>query len=153
MKPALTLLAALVTLAVHATALADSGRSLTDVRKEINSGTWSGTTLIEAKPKPKAEPQPSPAPGPASASAGAPPTQPATTAPAVGDSAPQSTTSPPAATGTTSTAKGLGVLFGWGEPPTGQPMSAATRLDSPSIGIPLPTAAAASAAAASTPGR
>ena len=36
MKPTLTVLAALVTLAVHATALADSGRSLTDVRKEIN---------------------------------------------------------------------------------------------------------------------
>jgi len=151
MKPALTLLAALVTLAVHATVLADSGRSLTDVRKEINSGTWSGTTLIEAKPK--AAPQPSPASAPASAGAGAPPSQPATAAPVAGNSAPQTMPPPPAATGTTSTAKGLGALFGWGEPPTGQPMSAATRLDSPSIGIPLPTAAAASAAAASTPGR
>jgi 2-oxoglutarate dehydrogenase E2 component (dihydrolipoamide succinyltransferase) len=63
MKPLLTLLAAASLLASAGMAPAEPARSLNDARSQINSGTWPGITLIEAKPK--AEP-------PASAASAAP---------------------------------------------------------------------------------
>jgi len=55
MKPAIALLTAGIALTAHGVLLADTtGRSLTDVRKQINSGTWPGITLIEAGPKAQA---------------------------------------------------------------------------------------------------
>jgi hypothetical protein len=77
-----------------------------------------------------------------SASPAAPVATPAATAvaPAASDRA-------PADAGTAPAGKGLGAVFGWGQPPTGRPMNEVKRLDSPSIGIPLPIAGPASAAA------
>jgi hypothetical protein len=42
----------------------------------------------------------------------------------------------------------VGALLRLDEPLSHQPMNSATRLDSPTLGIPLPTAAAAAASAA-----
>lgn len=57
MKPLPTLLAAAAMLACVGLAPAEPARSLNDARSQINSGTWPGITLIEAKPKAaKAEP-------------------------------------------------------------------------------------------------
>ena len=73
MKPLLTLLAAASLLASAGMAPAEPARSLNDARSQINSGTWPGITLIEAKPKAaKAEPpagaaSAAPAPAPVAA--------------------------------------------------------------------------------------
>jgi len=57
MKRLPTLLAAATLLASAGLAPAEPARSLNDARSQINSGTWPGITLIEAKPKAaKAEP-------------------------------------------------------------------------------------------------
>ena len=223
MKPAIALLTAGIALAAHGLLLADtSGRSLTDVRKQINSGTWPGITLIEAAPKAKppaasasapAAPaasaaDASPAPAAAAAHASTPATSAANTSapatpaanpsapatPAAGALAPPAVAASPAAAPvapvaspsppTPSKAAGISApaapiakvpaaepaavppapatsapsfgdrLRGWlGEPLSGQSMQEAKRLDSPSIGIPLPTAAAGAASAPVTPAR
>jgi hypothetical protein len=51
MKPAFPLFAASAMLAAHGLAMADSGRSLSQVRSEMNSGTWAGITLYKSPPK------------------------------------------------------------------------------------------------------
>lgn len=66
MKSIPALLAAATLLASAGMAPAEPARSLNDARSQINSGTWPGITLIEAKPKAaQAEP-------PASAASAAP---------------------------------------------------------------------------------
>lgn len=106
MKMLVTTLAACALLTAHA----EPGRSLNQVRSEINNGTWAGTTIYKSKPKaetPEAA---------ASAASGA------------------------------AASKRSGGLFGLGEPPSGKPMKDATRLDSPTQGIALPTASTADTA-------
>lgn len=105
MKPALTLLAATAALALQACAPTKPGGSLTDVRREMNTGTWSGTTLIEAKPQAAPQPAPTPAPAAAPASAAAvtrPAPLPVPVAPTPAPAAKQTptTTTKPAATST-----------------------------------------------------
>jgi len=199
MKPAIALLTAGIALAAHGVLLADTtGRSLTDVRKQINSGTWPGITLIEAGPKaqapaagasapvaPAASPPPAPvspaanvstpvtpaattsaptttnapataAPAAAALAPAAPPASPSTPiAPVAGplpSTAAPAPVSPAPATGAPSSTPSFGDrLRGLLGEPTGQSMQEAKRLDSPSIGIVLPTAGAASAPA--TPAR
>jgi hypothetical protein len=126
MKPAiLTLLAASAALAGHGLVLADSGRSLNQVRSELNNGTWAGTRIFESQPK--AEP-------------------PAGSASAAGAARAQAAASDRGASAATAVAPAArarsGGLFGWGEPPTGQPLSSAKHLDSATVGIEFPTAAA-----------
>lgn len=130
MKPVCTLFAA-VSLLAQGAAVADSGRSLNEVRSQMNSGTWPGITLIEARPK---------APAQAASAASAP----------VLRSAGQTAAAPPPQPAAQSAPRWrLGTLF---EAPSGRPMNQATRLDSPSLGIPVPTASSRAASAA-TPSR
>jgi hypothetical protein len=117
------LVAAGAALAVHGSAQADSGRSLGQVRSEMNSGTWSGITIYQSPPKAT--------PAAAGASAGA----------------AASASAPTGGTATSTAARsGGGGLFGWGEPPSGQPLNTTKRLDSPSLGIELPVASPAASA-------
>lgn len=188
MKPLPPLLAAAALLASAGPAPAEPARSLNDARSQINSGTWSGITLIEAKPNAaKAEPPagaasaapapvaavpapaaaatagtdaraagtatPSPA-GPARAPAAPVAAAPAPAAPAPAVPAPAVPIAPPAAataaapaTAATSSsfADRMRALLG---PPSGVPMNQATRMDSPDLGIVLPTGTAAAASGA-----
>jgi hypothetical protein len=158
MKPFPSLLAAATLLASAGLAPAEPARSLNDARSQINSGTWPGITLIEARPK--AAPAEPPAgavpvvtaPAPAAPVAAAP--GPAAPAPAA--AAPAAPTTPaapatataasPAATATSpSVAERLRAVLG---PPSGVPMNQAARLDSPDRGIVLPTGPAATASGA-----
>ncbi|MDZ7589953.1 MAG: hypothetical protein U5L05_04510 [Rubrivivax sp.] len=172
MKPLPSLLAAATLLASAGLAPAEPARSLNDARSQINSGTWPGITLIETKPKAApAEPPagaasagaaalttvPAPAaaatagtgakaadtatPSPASRAAAPVAAPPAPAAPAAATSA----TAPAAAANSTSFAERLRALVG---PPSGVPMNQATRLDSPDLGIVLPTGTASAASGA-----
>jgi hypothetical protein len=134
MKPAITLalLATGLALAAHGFALADPGPSLNQVRSEINSGTWPGITIFKAQPK--AEPPPATASAPGGSGAKA-----QSIEPGKGAAAP--------ARDTPSVAARLGAQIGWGGPLSRQPLNAAKRLDSPSLGIALPTASPGATAA------
>jgi hypothetical protein len=124
MKPAiLTLLAAGAALAAHSLVLADSGRSLNQVRTEMNNGTWAGISIWDSRPK---------AAPPAAAASGS------AAAAAQGASAP------------VGAGPRVGGLLGWGAPPSGQPLSSAKHLDSPTLGIELPTASTGENAASDT---
>lgn len=138
MKPLPTLLAAAALLASAGVAVAEPARSLHDARTQINSGTWPGITLIEAKPKAaKARP-------PAGAASAAP--EPATTA---APEAARATIAPTPATSPPTVAERLRALLG---PASGVPMNQAARLDSPDLGIVLPTGAATPGVASAPPG-
>ncbi len=152
MKPAAVFLFALSALALHAGAAAQAGRSLGDVRNEMNKGTWEGITLIGKRPRTGAAPASAAsavvsgaaagasAPGGAGAGAVAAPGARAVVA-APGGPAPEA---PPAAERPRS-------WLGWGEPPSGQPLQAGKRMDAPQGGIALPTAPAGSSPAAPRP--
>lgn len=100
-------------LATHALALAQSGGSLNDARNAINKGTSPGIVIIGAKRR-------APEASAAAASASAPTQTPAAAA--------------------TPLAERVGAALKLGDPPSGLPLSAARRLDSPSLGIAIPSA-------------
>jgi len=138
MKSLPTLLAAVALLASAGFALAEPARSLNDARSQINSGTWSGITLIEANPKAaKAEP-------PAGAASAAP--APVATAPAPAAAATAATAAKAADTATPSPA-------GQAQPPaakaaTSAPVAAAPAPAAPAPAAPAPAAATTPAATA-----
>lgn len=121
MKTILMVLAAAATLATHALSQAQSGGSLNDARSAITKGTAPGIVIIGAK---RRAPEPSAAASAATAAA-------------------------PAPAAATPLAERVGAALKWGDPPSGLPLSAARRLDSPSLGIALqPAKPAASQPAA-----
>ena len=112
MKTQLLILAAAATLATPALAQAQSGGSLNDARSAITKGTAPGIVIIGTKRRP---PEASAASTAAAAAA-------------------------PAAAAATPLAERVGAAVKWGDPPSGQPLNAARRLDSPTLGIALPSA-------------
>lgn len=126
MKTAAVLAAAAFVLTVHDPAQAESGRSLGETRLEIIRGTSPGITLIPARTR--AQPPAASASSPSAAASMAGTPVPAATAPVQ-------------AGGTPSALGPLGAWLRWGDAPSGTPMRDAKRLDSPSVGIELPTAA------------
>ncbi len=121
MKAAFFFLAVGATLAAPMPVGAQASGSLYDSRQGVIKGTSPGIVIIPAR-----NPQ-APAAAASSASAAAAAT------PASGTKA-----SPPAAAGSAPAAPGAAAPFTWGEPPTGQPLSTARKLESPTIGIPIP---------------
>jgi len=111
---------------VHDPVQAESGRSLGETRLEIIRGTSPGITLIPARSR--AQPPVASASAPATAASVAGATVPAAKAPVQ-------------AGGTPSVLGPMGDWLRWGDAPSGMPMHEAKRLDSPSVGIELPTAA------------
>ncbi|MES2959249.1 MAG: hypothetical protein V4792_13750 [Pseudomonadota bacterium] len=129
MKTLVPTLAAGLTLAMSALVMAQGG-SLNDARMGVIKGTAPGIVIFDFARRPQA---PSAAASAASAAGGA---NPATAQKRdAADARPAS--------------EGLGSMLKWGEPPSGRPLNAARRLDSPSLGIPLPTGGAASQPAGS----
>ena len=121
MKTQLLVLAAAATLATHALSQAPSGGSLNDARSAITKGTAPGIVIIGAKRRP---PEASAAASAASA----------------GAAAPAPSAAAPVAAAATPLAERVGAAIKWGDPPSGQPLNAARRLDSPTLGIALPSA-------------
>ncbi len=119
MKTTLLILAAAGAMAPHAASQAQSSGSLNDARSAIAKGTAPGIVIIGAK---RRAPEASTAASAASAAA------------------PTSATAPPAPTAAaTPLAERIGAAIKWGDPPSGQPLNAARRLDSPNLGIALPS--------------
>ena len=130
MKPFPTLLAVATLLASAGMAQAEPARSLNDARSQINSGTWPGITLIEAKPKAaKAEP-------PAGAASAAPAPAPVAAVPAPAAAATAGTAAKAADTAAAS--------------PAGQALAPAAPA-TPVAAAPGPTAPAPAAAAPAAP--
>jgi hypothetical protein len=127
MKAAYFLLAVGATLAVPMPVRAQSGGSLYDSRQGVIKGTSPGIVII-----PTRNPQ-TPAATASSASAAAAAT------PASGPKA----SAPAAAAGSAPAAQSGGSPFKWGAPPTGQPLSTARKLESPTVGIPIPVGGSA----------
>jgi hypothetical protein len=124
MKTTLTfLVVAATTLTLHGAASAQSVGSLNDARKAVREGTTPGITIIPARKR--AEPPPAQASAPQSAGSAAGPAATSASAPAVA----QTKTS--AGSVTSEILRSL-------PPPSGTPLNAARRLDSPQLGIPLP---------------
>ena len=123
MKTALLILAVGAALAAHMPVRAQPGGSLYDSRQGVIKGTSPGIVVIPAR-----NAQTAASAAASSASAAGPATQ--ATGPKAGASAPAAASAPKA--------EGAGAPLKWGEPPSGQPLSAARRLDSPTVGIPIP---------------
>ena len=144
MKTILMVLAAAATLATHAPSQAQTGGSLNDARSAITKGTAPGIVIIGAKRRP---PEASAAASAATASAPAP-----AAAASAGSAAPataRKAEAPAAPATATPLAERVGAALKWGDPPSGLPLNAARRLDSPSLGIALqPAKPAASQPAA-----
>jgi len=128
MKTALLILAAGAAFAAHLSIRAQTGGSLYDSRQGVIKGTSPGIVVIPARNAQTAASAAAP-----SASAAGPATQ------ATGPKAGAST----AAAGSAPTAQSAGAPFRWGDPPTGQPLSEARKLDSPTVGIPIPVGGSA----------
>lgn len=142
MKTILMVLAAVATLATHALSQAQTGGSLNDARSAITKGTAPGIVIIGAKRRP---PEASAAASAATASA---PVA-AASAGAATPAAPRKAEAPAAPAAATPLAERVGAALKWGDPPSGLPLNAARRLDSPSLGIALqPAKPAASQPAA-----
>lgn len=133
MKTILMVLAAAATLATHALSHAQSGGSLNDARSAITKGTTPGIVIIGAK---RRAPEPSAA---ASAATAADPVAAASTGAAAPTTA-RKADAPAAPAAATPLAERVGAALKWGDPPSGLPLNAARRLDSPSLGIALPPA-------------
>jgi hypothetical protein len=131
MKPLFTLAAACLLLAQAAFAQSEPGPTLQERRLGIIKGTAPGIVLFGATRPPQATASAA-APAPAVAAAAASPSTKAAAQPSDPDAKPL--------------AERLGNALKWGEPPSGQPLSAARRLDSANQGIPLPSAGAAASA-------
>jgi len=127
MKTAFLILAAGTTLAAHMPVRAEPGTSLYDSRLGITKGTSPGIVIIPAR-----NPQ---TPAAAASSASAPGAATQATGPKAG--------APAAAAGSAPVAEGAGAPLKWGDPPSGQALNEAKRLDSPTQGIALPTAGSA----------
>ncbi len=123
MKTALFILAAGATLGAHMLVQAETGGSLYESRLGIIKGTSPGIVIIGAG-------RSSPAAAAASAASGAAAIQ--TTALKAGAPAPAASAVP--------LAERAGALLKWGDPPSGQALNSAKRLDSPTQGIVLPSA-------------
>jgi hypothetical protein len=130
MKTSLSLLAACLVLAPCGAATAQSLGSLNDARAAVRNGTTPGITIIPARKS--AEPAAVPASAAASASAKTAAT------PAVGAA---SAAAPAAAPAKPSVAERASGILRSLPPPSGTPITSAKRLDSPQLGIPLPTGA------------
>ncbi len=147
MKTILMVLAAVATLATHALSQAQTGGSLNDARSAITKGTAPGIVIIGAKrraPEASAAASAATASAPVAAAAAA-------SAGAATPAAPRKAEAPaaPAAAAATPLAERVGAALKWGDPPSGLPLNAARRLDSPSLGIALqPAKPAASQPAA-----
>jgi hypothetical protein len=128
MKTAYLILAAGATFAAHISVKAEPTGSLYESRQGVIKGTSPGIVIIPAR-----NPQPTAA-GASSASAAA---TGAATGAATQSTAPKAGASAPAA-GSAPAAQSAGAAIKWGEPPTGQPLSEARKLDSPTVGIPIP---------------
>lgn len=120
MKTAFLVLAAGAVFAAHMSVRAQG--SLYDSRQGVIKGTSPGIVVIPAR-----TPQ-APAAAASSASAAGAATQ--ATGAKAGASA--------ATAGSAPTAQSAGAPFKWGDPPTGQPLNEARKLDSPTVGIPIP---------------
>ncbi len=144
MKPATVFLIVIVAGALNGAAVAQSGRSLGQVRNEMNNGTWEGITLIGKRSKPAQA-----AASAATVSASAPAAEAGKAAPGAAPSGAAAAAVPKASSPAVAE-RAVGWL-GWGEPLSGQPLNASKRLDAPQGGIPLPTAPAGSSAAAPRP--
>jgi hypothetical protein len=134
MKTILMVLAAAATLATHALSQAQSGGSLNDARSAITKGTAPGIVIIGAK---RRAPEASAAASAATASA------PVAAAASAGSAAPaavRKAEAPAAPAAATPLAERVGAALKWGDPPSGLPLNAARRLDSPSLGIALQSA-------------
>ena len=129
MKTTHALFVACLVVAPHALVHAEG--SLIESRQAIIKGTAPGIVIWDGGRSPQA-----PA---ATASSAA-----ATGATGAGTPKPgQKAEAPAAAASSVPLVNRLGGLFKWGAPPSGQPLSSARRLDSPTLGIPLPTQASA----------
>lgn len=126
MKTALLILAAGATFAAHMPVQAETGGSLYESRLGVIKGTAPGIVVIGAG-------RSSPAAAASSASGAAAATQ--TTAQKAGAPAP--------AASAVSLAERAGAVLKWGDPPSGQALNSAKRLDSPTQGIVLPSAGSA----------
>jgi hypothetical protein len=143
MKPSILLVAASLALIAQGTARADSGKTLNQVRSEMNSGTWRGVVLYESGPAAAAPAASGPAaaaaqPGAAAARSGAP--TPAAGVPAAAASS--------AARNSPLPGESIASYLGRVAPPSGVPLNSAKRLDLPSQGIELSTASSRAADAA-----
>ena len=137
MKTAFFILVAAATFVAHISVWAQASGSLYDSRQGVIKGTSPGIVVIPARNSPTAASAAAP-----SASAAGPATQPA--GPKASAPAPASASAPKA--------ESAAAPLKWGEPPSGQPLSAARRLDSPTVGIPIPfTQGAASQPAGKAP--
>ncbi len=145
MKTILMVLAAVAALATHALSQAQTGGSLNDARSAITKGTAPGIVIIGAKRRP---PEASAAASAATASAPVAAAA-AASAGAAAPAAPRKADAPAAPAAATPLAERVGAALKWGDPPSGLPLNAARRLDSPSLGIALqPAKPAASQPAA-----
>ena len=133
MKPVIALIAASL-VAAHGLVWAEGARSLNDARSQINTGTWPGITIFDFKKKP--EP-----PAAAASGAGAKPSGPAASVPTVAPATSKGASAPASSNALQSAVERVSARITNPEPPSNQPMNAAKRLDSPELGIPLPTAA------------
>jgi len=132
MKTALTfLVVASTALALQGAASAQSLGSLNDARKAVRDGTTPGITIIPARKS--AEPAPAQASAPAAAGAK---TVAAPVAAGASSAAPAA-----AAPAKSSVTERTGEILRSLPPPSGTPINAARRLDSPQLGIPIPTGA------------
>jgi hypothetical protein len=120
MKPVFFVLAAGAMFAAHMSVNAQG--SLYDSRQGVIKGTSPGIVVIPARP-----PQ---APAAAASSASAAGAASQATGAKAGASA--------AAAGSAPAAQSAAAPFTWGAPPTGQPLNEARKLDSPTVGIPIP---------------
>jgi len=142
MKTAFLILAAASTLATYPLVRAQSSGSLYDSRLGVIKGTSPGIVIFDSK----RSPQP-----PAAAASSAPAAAASSASAAAGGAsqpAARKADTPVAAAPTAPLAERAGALLrAWGDPPSGQPLNAAKRLDSPTQGITLPSASRAASQA------
>jgi pilus assembly protein FimV len=124
MKTAFFVLAAGALFAAHMSVRAQG--SLYDSRQGIVKGTSPGIVIIPAR-----NPQ-------ASAAAAASAASSASAAGAATQATGPKAAASAAAAGSAPTAQNGSAPFTWGAPPSGQPLSEARKLDSPTLGIPIP---------------
>jgi hypothetical protein len=130
MKTTHPLLVAALALAACSVASAQSLGSLNDARAAVRNGTTPGITIIPARKSA----EPAPVAASASAAAGA-----KTAAAPAGAAA--SSAAPAAAPAKSSVPERTSEILRSLPPPSGTPINSARRLDSPQLGIPIPTGA------------
>jgi len=131
-----TLPALLATTLALLPALGAAQGNLNDARNAVRKGTTEGIVLIPARKAPDAAPTPTPTAAAASSAASAATGRSPSAVPAAAGAAP--------AAAKPSFMSGLLDNIRLTNPPSGQPLQAAKRDESPSRGIPIPSAASAS---------